>query len=417
MQAGSMFRRRGLSSAMLAGLLALGLLPGATAAAAATVFSTSAPVTILSAEDLNRYGVFYPDMPVGVIAAPGGGYCFFAAGGSFSRIGPGPDVEPTGTYKFVGSLDHITPARIGARGPRPSLMLGRRQASPDGSDFDRDYAGGGPTYPISDRRWGGRTILFQLYHGEYQPDYPRGNVYGGAGAAISEDYGDSFTKLGQILGPHLGRAAYFAGGLRGSIFTDGFLTEGDARGRPVAAAADPELVYYYLIFADRDAPREWPALAIARSRKADLIDAISGHRAPQFKRYYASGAPADGEFFTEPGIGGNFTPIVRQNDYLAQPEAVYDRYLTKFLLVYMVDQRAILLRSGDDLLHWSDPATIVAPAADPRLRVFYPSLVGSDGNPGTFGKKFFLYYLQRIALPGGGFAQPAFLRRTITLAP
>jgi hypothetical protein len=319
--------------------------------------------------------------------------------------------------KFVGSLDHIAPAGIGARGPRPSLMLGRRQPSPEGSDFDRDYAGGGPTYPIRDRRWGDRTILFQLYHGEYQPDYPRGNVYGGAGAAISEDYGDSFTKLGQILGPHIGREAFFAGEPRDSLFTDGFLTEGDARGGPVAADADPNLVYYYLIFADRHAPREQPALAIARLRKADLLDAIARHRAPRFRRYYASGAGPDSEFFTEPGIGGNFTPIVRQNAYMAQPEAVYDRHLNKFLLVYMVDQRAILLRSGDDLLHWSDPVTIVAPAADPRLRVFYPSLVGGDGNPGTFDKTFFLYYLQRIAVPGRGFARPAFLRRTITPRP
>jgi hypothetical protein len=409
--------RGSLSSGMLAGVLGLGLLQAVMAAGATTVLSTSAQVTILSADDLNQYGVFYPDMPVGVVGAPGGGYCFFGAGGSFSRIGPGPDLEPTGTYKFVGSLDHITPARIGGRVLRPSLMLGRRQASPDGSDFDRDYAGGGPTYPLSDQRWGDRTILFQLYHGEYQPDYPRGDVYGGAGAAISEDYGDSFTKLGQILGPHIGREAFFASKPHGSIFTDGFLTEGDARGRPVVADTDPDLVYDYLIFADRQSPREMPALAIARLRKADLLNAIARHRAPQFRRYDASGAGPDGEFFTEPGIGGNFTPIVQQNAYMAQPEAVYDRHLNKFLLVYMVDQRAILLRSGDDLLHWSDPATIVAPAADPRLRVFYPSLVGGDGNPGSFGKRLFLYYLQRIALPGGGFVQPAFLRRTITLPP
>jgi hypothetical protein len=119
----------------------------------------------------------------------------------------------------------------------------------------------------------------------------------------------------------------------------------------------------------------------------------------------------------EPGIGGRFTPILRQNNYLAQPEAVYDRYLKKFILAYMVDQRAIMLRTGGDLLHWSDPVTIVEPQPDPQLRIFYPSLVGADGDPAVLGKRFFLYYLQRIVSPGHGFAQPTFLRRAITVAP
>jgi hypothetical protein len=408
-----------LALRIAAGLGAIGLALGAVIMRAAPPpigFSTAAPLTILSTEDLRKFGIYYPDMPVSVITAPGGGYVFFGAGSSVAGFGPGRDLEPPGTYKFTGDLDHIAPAERGAPALRPALLPGRRQRSPDGSDFDRDYAGGGPTYPIRDRRWGEKPILLQLYHGEYGPALWRGKVYGGLGAAISTNYGDSFIKLGQILGPYVAREAFFDSDLRGGIFTDGFLTEADARGRPVTVTADPAGVYDYIIFADRETLRQRPALAIARARQSDVLDAIARRRAPQFRRYYVPGTAAAEDFFTQPGIGGKFTPILGQNNYLAQPEAVYDRYLKKFVLTYMVDQRAIMLRIGDDLLHWSDPVTIVEPA-DPRLRVFYPSLVGADGNPAVLGKRFFLYYLQRRLTPDRPVAEPVFLRRTVTVAP
>ena len=80
-------------------------------------------------------------MPMGVLRAPSGKYFIFAPG---AGIAGNP---PQGTYKFVGTLDHFVPAKRGANNlPQPSMVLGRLQPSPDGSDFDRDYGGGGPVY-------------------------------------------------------------------------------------------------------------------------------------------------------------------------------------------------------------------------------------------------------------------------------
>jgi hypothetical protein len=381
-------------------------------------FATAGPVPILTTEDMRGFGLFYPDMPVGVVQGPDQRYLSFGPGGSFAHIGPGRDRRPTGTYKFVGTLDHIVPAKTGPDGPLPSLVLGRLQPSPDGSDFDRDYAGGGPTYAVTLPGRQNQPILVQLYHGEYQPDYPRGRSYGGAGIAVSRDWGDNFTKLGQILGPHVPRDAFFAGDSRGSIFTDGFLVEADAKGNHIAARdPDPASVYEYLIFADRASVRERPALVIARIAQSELLDAVAYGRAPGFKRYYAP--PGDRRpattLFTESGIGGAATPIVQQDDYLAQPEAVYDDFLRKFVLVYMVNQRSIMLRTAENLFHWSNPVTVIPAAADPDLRVFYPSLVGVVPNPQAFGSKLYLFYLQRTQVPDHGNDRPRLVRVTITL--
>jgi hypothetical protein len=412
--------RRRIALWLAAGLIAIGSQREAAitrAAAPPTKFATGAPVTILSTEDLQKFGIYFPDMPVGVIAAPGGGYTFFGAGSGAHGFGPGRELEPPGTYKFVGDLDHIAPAGKGAPVLRPGLLPGLRQPSPDGRDFDRDYAAGGAIYAIRDRRWGNQPLLLLLYHGEYHFAGRLRKVYGGLGAAISTNDGDSFVKLGQIVGPYVSRDAFRDSDARGGIFTDGALTEADAQGRPVAATTGAAAVYDYIIFTDREVLGQHPVLVIARARKDDVLDAIARRRPPQFRRYYAADTAA-GDLFTQPGIGGRFTPIVTQNDYLAQPQAVYDNHLKKFVLAYMVNQRAIMLRTGDDLLHWSDPMTIIEPATDPQLKIFYPSLVGADGDPAVLGKRFFLYYQQRLANPDRrGFTQPAFLRRTVTVAP
>jgi len=96
---------------------------------------------------MTTFGVYYPDGAIGVLRRPAGNYFIFGAGGSFGGIGPGAAV-PSGTYKFVGSLDQFAPAQLNGSYPRPSLELGRLQPSPNGETFDRDYAGGGPTYVL-----------------------------------------------------------------------------------------------------------------------------------------------------------------------------------------------------------------------------------------------------------------------------
>jgi hypothetical protein len=105
--------------------------------------------TMMSSAEMNENGLMFPDEPIGFVpTSKPGQYLAFAAGGSFSGIRRN---APAGTYKFAGTLDHLVPDKTGPQGPEFSLTAGRVQPSPDGSDFDRDYAGGGPTYEVTFR--------------------------------------------------------------------------------------------------------------------------------------------------------------------------------------------------------------------------------------------------------------------------
>ena len=68
---------------------------------------------------------------------------------------------------FVGTPDKLMPAQFNGSYPKPSLELGRLQPSPDGSDFDRDYAGGGPTYIARDLGEMGLAIFITASTGSF----------------------------------------------------------------------------------------------------------------------------------------------------------------------------------------------------------------------------------------------------------
>ena len=154
---------------------------------------------------MQTFGIFYPDISIGVAWGPNGNLLGFSAGASFGRFGPGKNIVPQGTYKFVGTLDHITRARnewkmadTVADGRTTTAIAGRHH-------FDRDYAGGGPTCVERDPRWGNAPLLLQAYHGEYHENGTGLPFYGASGLATLHDNGDTFTKTGEILSPRISR--------------------------------------------------------------------------------------------------------------------------------------------------------------------------------------------------------------------
>jgi hypothetical protein len=359
------------------------------------------PVTILSERDMQSNGLFYPDMPLGVVRASAGNYFFFASGAGIGPFGPGRSVVPQGTYKFGGTLDHFGPAKTSGRWPQPSMTAGDKQPSPDGSDFDRDYGGGGPTYLVRDPRTK-QPLLLLLYHGEFhaaaQPGMP---FYGSSGLAVSTDNGDSFIKIGEILSPHLARAEFFENTKTGGVTADGSLVEADASGDPIGPGTAPDDKYYYAVFTDRGDFKARQNIAIARVKEADMMNGITQRRVPQFMKFFSptgTGGSAAAHF-TEPGIGGQSTYIVSDAAYLATPDVYYDTTIRKFVLVYQRNQKEIVLRTASNLLQWSDPVTVSSAPADSDFRVFYPALVGTEADPRILGKEFYLYYLQR-EMPG-----------------
>jgi hypothetical protein len=370
-------------------------------------------VPILTAKELRSLGLqYFPDMPMGVIKDTNGSYLVFGAGAGANHI------PPTGTYKFTGTLDHFVPDRKTANGPAPSLMLGRLQPSPDGSDFDRDYAGGGPVYRLDS------GLLLHIYHGEYHYDSLAGMpAYGGLGMAISNNDGNTFDKIGQVISPHLTREELHdwvikTGRRQTAQWADGAMVEADADGNPIDPSKRPPIddIYYYVIVTDRNSMKEPEGLAIARVRKREAIKAIEHRFAPKFLKYYlpeGETVKPDRDYFTEPGLGGRSTLILSFPDHIAQPMVLYDEYLRNFVLCYMEMQQKIMARWSSNLFRWSGPVLLYKTTGSTQ-RVFYPTIVGSNGTPGILDKTFYLYFVTRSE---GTWNDPELKRETVTLTP
>jgi hypothetical protein len=375
--------------------------------AQAETFKVSAPVPILTTKQMTTMGIYYPDGAIGVLRKGNGTYNIFGAGGSLGGIGPGVTIEPPGTYKFGGSLANFAPSQLSGGFPTPSLQWGRVQPSPDGSDFDRDYAGGGPTYLFD---IGGPTLL-QIYHGEYHYNYPASlPFYGGSGMAVSTNDGASFTKIGEFLSPHLTQAEFLALGTGGGLPVDGFMIQADINGNPVKEGGHQHGdVYYYDIFTDRTSATD-AGFAIARVKETDLIEAVAMHKAPPFKKYYAPGGG-----FTEPGLGGAPTFIVTQNpDFIAWPQAIYCSHLNKFFLFYQTNQNSVQVRTSTNLMTWSSPTTLISSANVANLKTYYPTAVGTGIDPSILANQFYVYFQQRSA---SGPLNPNYYRATVTVTP
>jgi hypothetical protein len=408
-----MIRSQGSRGGTLALLMLLMLIALAGGAGAAT-FTTGPPAPIWTLKDREASGLFFfPDMPIGVVKGPRGKYLIFAPG-----TGKGAKGAPNGTYEFTGTLDRIAPARKGANGPLPSMKLGRLQPSPDKTDFDRDYAGGGPVFFLA--AGGPKPLLISVYHGEYHADEPKvPPSYGGTGLAFSQDDGASFVKLGEILSPHATRQESQA--RKQDVFADGSLIEADVNGNAVAGTDSGQEIYFYSVFSDRQSMTEPQGFGIARVKKSDAVAAIARRQAPRFKKYYApaGAASSGGDHFTEPGIGGRSTYVVAEKDYIATPQVRYDSHLRQFILVYQQNQNSVWVRTATNLFHWSQPTALVAPVAATK-KVFYPSLVGEGADPTVLGQRFFVYYVEGTVSakqPNVWITDGALWRKAVAIGP
>jgi hypothetical protein len=396
-------------------------------------FTVGSVVTILSTSDMQSFGLMFPDHPIGFVATSvQGQYLAFGAGGSFSGI---KGDHPSGTYEFSGTLDTIAPANVGADGPEYSLTLGSVQPSPDGSDFDRDYAGGGPTRHFEFLEAGASDLqapLVQIYHGEFHVHYPDGSEteYGGSGMAISNDEGRTFQKIGQITYPYVTRDTYFNAHLKGGLWSDAAMIDADGEGHhqnveflssnPETYEADLKSRYVYLVMTDRESMDTPNVIALARARKADVIAAFKSGKAPTFYKYYNPSGQLtyDQNYFTQPGIGGQSTPIITPpgNGGINSPFIVYDTYINRYILSYQYEQVYLILQTSSDLMHWTAPVVIVDLSGQGgSTRLFDPSIVGFEKNPAKPAQSFDVYYLQRDVNENGALINPRLQRVEVTI--
>ncbi len=340
----------------------------------------------------------FPDGGPGAILNTDGSVTFFAPGFGFNgdKLGNGGTVALGNAFKNPAPLYRSQTGAV-----LLSLLPGSSQPSPDGSDFDRDYSGGGPTYKISNGP--GQVALLQVYHGEYHFKAQDGvkRYYSGLGLAISYNGGKTFQKLGQIVQGAMTLAQ--AEALSISLGNGGGpLIEADQNGQPVTAATDANSVYYYTFFGDLDdcyaatstkqQGCSLNGIAFARAKKSDVIAAaFQGTVTPWQKYYVPSGTtPQAGidTYFTEPGIGGHFTPILTR---VGQPSITYDRALQAYVIAYEA-AKGVFLRTSTDLLNWSDPVMVTSPTQT-FTEDAYTSIIGVGGGTLTVDKDFYVYYL------------------------
>ncbi len=388
---------------------------------------SSHPLVIINPQQQKQFNMWiFPDEPVGIIRWSDQ-YYFFGPG--FNQ--KDGKIMQQGTYKFKGSLEHITPAQTGWLDHMPTSCLkpGEQEPSPDGSKFDRDYAGASFAYLVHAQGYD-YPLWVLLYHGEFHQPFSDGNehkakflTYSAGGLAVSYDQGENFQKLGELFSPHVSLEEFESKIPQPDGVLDGGTAswvEADKDGHHVDGQQKD--TYYYAIVGDKNT---WEdngyGFAIARAKKQDVLDAIAQKKAPVFMKYYVpSGGPQKGvDYFTQPAKGGQSTLLLNRADehgYIAHPQLVYDDFIKKFILSYNYKQAKVYVRVSSDLTHWSD-RTLIAEAPEGR-KLFYPTLAGDGEDPKVVGRHFYLYFttLPDTGNPGKDRWKKQFMRRDVDIA-
>jgi len=210
------------------------------------------------------------------------------------------------------------------------------------------------------------------------PNPARGaGVYFRFGLALSRDGGRHWQWLGYILEPELSLRDWYMGakaniniGYANYILKDGWFQ-----------------VYY------RDS--HWvdgvvkDGVAVMRAKVDDVVRAAEAGKVTMWHKYH------DGEW-SEPGLGGKFTPLNIPTRGLMHGDAAYNSYLKKYILVTRghkweaVNKSEVQMTTSDDGLTWSDWQVLYQ---DKHLND-YPTIITTGDNSEVTGKEFYVYYLK-----------------------
>jgi hypothetical protein len=367
-------------------LLWSGRLPGAQTAER-TIVAFGERHVVLTLEQRHDLGfVFGPsDGSVGAISNNKGYFLFVSA---MNRRKAG------GTFRLAGTL-----SRFESRtSPGPALRAG---TAPGEFSFDRDYAGGGTVAPIEDDH--GRHGVLLVYHAEFQPGSTCQRVpwyYSDLGAAISTDGGQTFRSLGEIIQPTVSRPQWQATTpCQNAAIGYGTLVLGDENGGPLdPARARWGEGYYYVFYTDRG-PLGAVHAAVARAKRADVIEAAfdGNTRAfPKLFQKFNSGryTPATGGDKDDAVASGFSSSLAPEHAFGVS--VLYDREVDGFVMSYMAPENGgtrLHVQISSNLLKWTGMPLATVPVNTPQSRLGYATLVGETGDPRVGGRAPILYYL------------------------
>jgi hypothetical protein len=336
-----LFSRRGSVQPLIliaASLLTVVSISAGKAAAQTLDLAEGVKLTLGERETLLKDGAlglhWFPDLGVGVMDNEPNKLRLIFAAGFTSYLVEGTD------------LKHLKSAR-------QVLVPGTK------GEFDNGDAAVSQVVRFCDR-------LYAIYHAEDHEGLPviEGNrlpgYYASVGLAESADNGYTWTKQGRII--------------RGAKPKEWMAyPRHTARGAGLPGAVeDPGGRYLYLYYTDQSmAERQGTQICLAR---ADLNE---GPPLPgNWKKFY-KGA------FTEPGIGGQETPVVSvyalDQAHALYPHVSYSGYLKKYVMVFNVNrwkepvnglplkQSGIYLTLSTDAVRWSPPVKLVTDFSYPII--------------------------------------------------
>ena len=221
-----------------------------------------------------------------------------------------------------------------------------------------DFDNGGAWLMSVFRQDGDNLIGF--YHGEdhYWPGYPDsgGIAWKSIAFCSSTDNGITWTKGGQIITSPMAKPA-----------TPTWGGSGDAC--VVYDAENSRWVCFY--------------------QQHCIYTAISTNEIPlpgTWKKYY-NGA------YTEPGLGGNETPVPGLAGHPgANPSVHFNTHLKKWVMVWHTwNDTGLWLSVSDDLLNWQTPINVVS-ASSPE-RKWYPTIIGrTDVLASEYANLYYAYW-------------------------
>jgi hypothetical protein len=302
-------------------------------------FTVGEPQVIYKQAERDAHDLrFWPDGNMGFMVAEDGQYTFFAA-------------NSIRTARTVGTLDD------------PATMVTNTALNIQGVSSDYAYSAGGPVYYHPET---GTLLMF--YHAERQ--IGRGGLpfYSEIGMAVSKDDGQTFRNLGIILTPRLAPST----DLKNSVEVAGGTYAVDNG-------------YFYVYFRDVLDTSLHNNLSVARALVDDVLNAALNGTTTDWRKYY------QGEF-SEPGLGGNSSPLELGNPPNRWMSVTYNATLDHFLMVIaetLPGNRTLLhLTASEDGITWSPRV----PLLDRSGELFYPSIIGMEGNPHRTDETFYVFY-------------------------
>lgn len=310
---------------------------------------------------------YWPDGNMGVINHDGTNYIF------------APTANPGTVQVRLPSLNSWASGLIRDT-PAANLSYGSSGA------FDQNYAGGGAIYYDS-----ASGYLIQLYHGEQWFGGSGSPFYSTHGLAYSTDFGNHWTKLGEVVSP---QSARVNGGAKcqAEIGTGTLLAIGS---------------YLYDYFTDTGTGCSHPYLSVARASITSVIAAAKAGTpftegaGSLFMKYTGDGT-WNGDGVTDlanPQNGGGAStrigPTPLNGGDVLEPNVRYDSYLNNYLLCYsnnFIDIECSF--SPDGITAWTSPQAVVTGGSESSNAIYYPTLLNTrGGDPQVLGQSFSVFYV------------------------